>query len=345
MRLAAMLALWLIWGGPFIASALAHGKELEISVTSLIPDPDRPLVRLYRVFVVYEGDLEPVEEAEVQLTAVREEGGPEPNPVRLTAVENKPGLYVGEVTYPRFGTWQVSLQVEAAFGQGEGEAEFVDNVRPGTLNPTEEAALKAEEERIYKLQLFFRFSWWPDVVNILVRITHSTAGMTYFLVTGAVAFTAWFGAPGKRPDFQAWLQRLFLPLALGSLGLLLASGLYSAAFDAPTTPPGIYDLTAMRELPYGLAYLGVFLFKPAIFIALIVLAVQIHKAMQQAWSVASVAGAAQETAMSLTNGPAIARLRRLTLINAGLGLLIVWVVAVVIYLHYVSHLGIFLPSP
>lgn len=283
------LLIAMIAAGLLASPATAHGKELGISVTSLIPDPDQPLLRLYRVYVVYANDLEPVEGADARLTATRGEGGPGVGPVRLTAVEDHPGLYVGEVTYSRFGTWKVRLQVDAALGQGEGETEFVDNVRPGALNPAEEAALKAEEERIYRLQLFFRFDWWPDVVNILARITHSMAGLTYFLVSGAISFIAWFGAPDRRPDLQAWLSRRFLPLAVGSLGLLLATGLYSAAFDAPATPPGIYDLAAMQELPYGFAYLGVFLLKPLIFVALMVLAVQMHGAMKEAWSVVPVA--------------------------------------------------------
>ena len=106
----------------------AHGKELDITIASLIPDPDKPLVRLYRATIVYVSDLEPVEAAEVELNAERAEGGEPLVPIQLTALKDQPGIYVGEVSYPRFGTWTVTLHVSEA---GEGEAVFIDKVIPG----------------------------------------------------------------------------------------------------------------------------------------------------------------------------------------------------------------------
>lgn len=152
--LVTIVAAGLLLTVPLGSPVVAHGKEIGITLTSLIPDPNSPLTRLYRASVVYANDLEPVEGATVELTATREQGGSAIGPVLLMGLRDQPGLYLGEATYPRFGTWRVRLHVAASLGQGEGESVFVDNVRPGTLNPAEDAALKAEEERIYRLQLF-----------------------------------------------------------------------------------------------------------------------------------------------------------------------------------------------
>jgi hypothetical protein len=248
------------------------------------------------------------------------------------------------VSYSRFGTWIVQLEVSAAFGQGEGEATFVDNVRPGALNPDpdQEAARKADEERIFKLQLFFGFDWWPDVVNIAMRATHSVSALTYFGLSGMVLFMAWFGAPVARPRLPARVAPIFLPIALASLLGLLATGLYSAAFDAPNTAPGIYDVDGLLNLPYGRVYLVAFLFKPVAWTALVVLAFRISSALRSSAGLRPIGGGAVD---AVVDAPTyVDSLKSLTLVNAGVGLLIFMDLTVVIYMHYLSHLGVFLPT-
>ncbi len=344
------LVLSLLWvatsaGAP--PTAEAHGKELDISVMSLIPDPERPLTRLYRVHVAYAGDRDPIQGATVLLSAVRQEGGPGVESVRLTPLKDAPGLYVGEVAYPRFGAWSVQLEVSAALAQGAGQTEFVDSVRPRALSDADEAALKAEGERVFRLQLFFRFGWWPDLVNIVVRVIHSLSAVAYFGVTGGVLFLAWFGSTRLRPNVLRRATRYFLPVTLASLLGLLATGLYSAAFDSPTEAPGIYDLDRLLSLPYGQVYFAAFLVKPLGWLVLVFLAFRIHAALRETGGLPTVSGGAQEAALDFplviprTGEQA---LKRLALLNGGMALLLVIDLAVLIYLHYLSHLGVFLPS-
>lgn len=313
--------------------ASAHGKELDIAVAPLIPDPDQPLLRLYRVHAVYLNDREPVEGAKVVLKAQHEDGTAALAPLELTEEDNAEGVYIGEAVFPRFGVWHVEMSVEAAFSQGEGSVSFTDDIRPGALTPGEEAALQREAERVINLQLSFGFDWWPDVVNIVVRIVHSMAGLSYFLVTGLAFGLAWFGTTFSRQGLPRLLGRVFLPAAALSLATLLGAGLYSAAFDAPIQAPGIYDISTMRDVPYGDAYLVTFFVKVALFIALGVFAVRIHGALRRLSGSQPAGG-----------GAAMAALRRETLLNGMLGVAVVADVAVLIYLHYVSHLGVFLPE-
>lgn len=333
--IAVALAALLLWQMVAAQPASAHGKDLDIAVTPLIPDPDQPLLRLYRVQVVFANDREPVEGASVLLTARRDDGTSALPARALTEVDGGHGLYVGEIEFVRFGVWVMDLSVEAELGQGEGSVTFTNDIRPGALSPDREAALRDEAERVIKLQLSFGFGWWPDVVNIAMRILHSFAGLTYFLVAGLALMLAWFGIPSRRPDLPHRLGRLFLPAAVASLALLLGAGLYSAAFDAPITSPGIYDISTMRRIPYGEAYLAAFFVKVALFLVLAVLAVRIHRALR-AWN-------ASQTTRG--DGAAVAVLRRETLLNAAVGVAVIADVAVLIYLHYISHLGVFLPEP
>jgi putative copper export protein len=186
---------------------------------------------------------------------------------------------------------------------------------------------------VINLQLSFGFGWWPDVANIAMRIVHSVAGLSYFVVTGLVFGLAWFGMDLRRQGLVRRLDGLFLPAAAASLLLLLGAGLYSAAYDAPITYPGIYDISTMRRIPYGEAYLVAFFVKVFLFLVLAVLAVQISRTLRGwNWNEPNA------------NGAAAKALRRETLLNAGVGLAVVADVAVLIYLHYVSHLGVFLPE-
>lgn len=318
------------------ADALAHGREVDIIVTPLRPDPDRPLTRLYYVVVTYRDDGDPVEGAAVVLTAVRQERGDQAGPLTLTEIERRPGVYVGELTFARFGTWEVELDVSVALGQGEGSATFSDEIGPIDLSAADEERLQEEAARVVRLQAFFGFDWWPDVVNVVTRALHSAAGLTYFAVTGLALFIAWNPATDLR-RLTTRLVRSFTPLAGSSLVVLLAAGVYGTIWDAPVLAPGLFDLDAMTRLPYGEWYLAAFAVKPIVFVVLVVLAVRIRRGLRDLTEFADgeVGGSDRSGAM--------ATLRRDTALNALAGAVLVLDLAFVIYLHYVSHLGVFLP--
>jgi hypothetical protein len=330
------IALWTALGTGVVR---AHGGEVEIEVTPLRPDPGRPLLRLYHVVVTFQNDGEPVDGASVELSAVRQQRGDTVGPLELTEIEGRPGTYAGEIEYARFGSWDVTLRVAAALGQGEGEVSFTDEVRPRDLTVLEEEALQQEAERVFRLQTFFGLDWWPDVVNVLARITHSLAGLSYFGATSLALLAAWIGPASVAPAHLHALRRWFRPVAGASLAALLAAGVYGTVFDAPVLPPGLFDMDAMLRLPYGEWYLAAFAVKPVLFVVLVIAAVRIDRGLRR---VAHSLGKGDEP-NSEAAGHARA-LRRATALNAGAGLLLVIDVAVVIYLHYVSHLGVFLPE-
>ncbi|MBC8280609.1 MAG: hypothetical protein H8E48_07485 [Chloroflexi bacterium] len=319
----------------------AHGKELSATVSTLSPDPSSPLTRLYRVTVVYASDLDPVDGATVTLSATRVEGGPGLNELRLTELSGGEGLYVGEVNYSRFGTWEVMVKISGPFGQGNAESTFSDRVRPQPISAAQEEALALEAERVLNLQLFFKFSWWPDVVNILLRVVHSSAAIAYFAMTGLVLVMAMAGIPAGWSRLPANLHRVFAPVTVASLAILGASGMYSAAFDSPTTAPGLYDIQGILRLPYGEAYLAAFLVKPVAWGVMVYLAVQIGRELSWYAQVPIVGGGAAVASQAVVS--VTPRLKRLALANVGVGVIMAIDVSLVIYLHYLSHLGVFLP--
>lgn len=309
----------------------AHGKELAITVDSLVPDAERPLQVLYRVTVVYAGDQDPVDDAAVVLSYVRPGDDAAPTQLVLTEVEGSAGTYVGEVVFERFGEWDMRLDVEATLGLGSGSVEFVDDIKPEPADAALDAARRAEAERVASLQLLFGFDWWPDIITVIVRIGHSLAGLAYFIASSLVLMLAWFGIPSRRPDLLGRVSRSFLPVASISLGVLLLAGLYTAGFDAPVAWPGIYDLSALLSIPYGDAYLVAFLVKVVAFILLVVMAVRINGTLRR-WGTSPAPDEDLAT---------ISTLKRQTLVNATIGLIVLADIAVVIYLHYISHLGVF----
>lgn len=325
------LALW----SP--ADVVAHGREVDINVTPLRPDPDRPLTRLYYVVVTYRDDGDAVEGATVVLTAVRQERGDQAGPLTLTGMQRQPGVYVGELTYERFGTWEVELDVSVAFGQGEGSASFSDAIVPLDRSAADEERLQEEAARVVRLQAFFGFDWWPDVMNVVTRALHSAAGLTYFAVTGLALFIAWNPATDLR-RLTTGLTGRFTPLAGSSLAVLLAAGVYGTIWDAPVLAPGLFDLDAMTSLPYGEWYLAAFAVKPILFVVLVVLAVRIGRGLR------ALTGFAEGEVGGSERAGVMATLRRDTALNALAGAVLVIDLAFVIYLHYVSHLGVFLPS-
>lgn len=334
-----------------VKQASAHGKELTITVASFTPDPSDPLTRLYRVQVTYAGDGDPVDDASVVLTAGQTASGRSIEEVELTEVNGETGLYVGELTFTRFGLWEVLVDVKANFGVGEAETVFDENVSPGNLTDAEQAALEFEGERVRRLQVFFKFGIWPDLVNILVRITHSLSGLAYFGAVGLSLTMAWFGIPTRMSRVWSRVRISFLPITMLSLAGILATGAFSMAYDAPVTAPGIYDLDRLFALPYGEWYFAAFVMKPIAWVGLVALAFRVYfvvireqrqSPVRTAGITPVIAGGADNTSAGFAQP--IPGLKGLTFLTIAVAITLVADLAIVIYLHYLSHLGVFLPS-
>lgn len=321
------------------SEALAHGKEVRVEVSSFTPDPDESLTRLYRVYVVYAGDLDAVTDATVHFTAQRQGGGPPVEPILLQPL-NEAGVYASEVIFPLYGSWDVTLSV-AEFG--EGETRFVEDVVP--LGPT----VDTDEVRQQVLELFFRFGW-RDVAAIVVRVAHSLSSITLFGLTGVVLVAYAFVQPRSRAHLFQKLSRVFLPAAIASIALLAVSGLYTAIFSAPIKPPGVFDFDVMRQIPFGPAYLATIAFKPLALTALTFLAFRMAKALRTAsipvpmgGSVATISNDTDSLA-SIEAALQTTPLLRLAVTNAVIGVLLAIDVVLAVYIHYISHLAVFLPN-
>jgi hypothetical protein len=321
-------------------TASAHGKELAITVSTHVPDQLDPLRRLYRIEAVYSGDLDTVEGAKVTVSGIRSEGGESLAPVRLQELDGQPGVYIAEIVFTRFGVWNLLVDVEAELAQGEGSVSFTESVTPAVLSESDRVSLLTEAERVRRLQVFFSFEWWPDIVTLLVRILHTASAVMYAGIVGAVLLAAWIGGTASHV-ISGRLGENFLVLATVSLTGILLSGLYSAAFDAPNAAPGIYEYLDLIALPYGEAYLAAFLLKPIGWIAMVYFTLRVDNEVVKPALFAVPAGASTN-AIDVIDSRASLR----KLIRAGVVLTAVAVadLAVVIYLHYLSHLGVFLPE-
>lgn len=167
-----------------------------------------------------------------------------------------------------------------------------------------------------------------------MRALHAGAGAAYFALMAPVFAMAWLGDPSAPTRLHAWLARWFLPAAGASLALLFAAGVYSGFFGAPIAAPGVFDFARMRSIPYGEWYLAAFASKVVLFIGLGVLTHRTHAALQ---SQPSTDGAPATPAD-------VWRLKRISILTMGVGSVLVVNVAVLVYLHYLSHLAVFLPE-
>ena len=334
------LSIWIVGLVTGTGAAYAHGKELGLTISSVITDEAQPLRRLYRVEVIFANDFDRVENAEVTLTGFRREDGTDLPPIRLTEMQSEAGVYIGEVTFPRFGEWELDIDVENSFGQGSGSANLIERVRPAVLSDQEEEGMRTEAARVQRLQLFFSFSWWPDIVSIIIRIGHSMSGLAFFGTVGLVIASAWIST-GFNRIVSGPIGRYFLPISLlGLLGILL-TGLYSAGFDAPNGTPGIYDISDLLELPYGDAYFAAFLVKPIMWSLLLIFTFRVHKVLVRPVRSTAPSGGAFDHAEPFNPS---ANLKRLTLIGSLAAVMLLADLAILIYIHYLSHLGVFLPA-
>ena len=307
----------------------AHGKEVEITVTSLVPDSAQPLTRLYRVVVLYD-DGDTVEGASIELLARREEGGQEIGPINFYPL-SEPGLYATEVAYDRFGTWEVTVVVSEP---GEGEASFEDAILPGSgdVATTENATSSAVPEN---LAVLFKFDE-SDFLNIVLRFVHSLAGMVWFGLIGVILVSHWFMAPEARHRALLRLRKIFPQAATVSLTILLASGIYSAIWDAPIRAPGVFDLDTMLRIPFGDVYLITFLGKVLAYVLLVYVTVRLRRALSDLPTSSMALG---------SSGPGeILTIARLGMAGLGAAVFLAINIAALIYMHYISHLSIVIPQ-
>lgn len=322
------------------SGASAHGKELTLEVTSLPSDPDQPLVRLFRVMILYAGDRDPVGEARVQLTADRQGGGPVMEPAFLEPL-NEPGLYAAEVAFPLFGSWSVTLEVVEF---GEGEVTFLEELIPA--GPTQQVG---NEVRQQVLELFFRFNW-KDVAAIVVRVGHILGGTIWLGMTGLILGAFWFMPRPARAALFYRLSKIFMPATIAGLATLTITGVYTGIYSAPINPPGIFDFDIMMRIPFGAQYMGTMAFKVVALVAYGLLAVPMSASLRAAsvpvvagGGIASVAEHTRLLALKTTED-AERPLYRMAIANAILGFGLAIAITTAVYLHYISHLAVLIPN-
>lgn len=329
------LGLGLLLGSFSPGIALAHGKEITIEVSALTPDPQQPRTKLYRALVTYSDDKEPVIGAEIYLAGQRRAANEVIDPIRLAPL-NAPGLYAAQVTYPRYGNWEMKLEAK---GPGQGRLSFVDEVLPRPLVEEIQSAGEEGQSSVFTLSLSFD---WRDVVNLVMRWVHSLAAVGWFGLSGLIVAAFGLLQGGPRARFLGRLSTLF-PLAVASLALLAGTGIYNAIYNSPLRPPGVFSLEVMELLPYGTAYLVVVGLKAFTVILGAGLALRLAKGLKMA---AALPGAGNPEALEAGDTMAIRHLRLLPLAaaNLALGLAMLLGVAVMAYLHNLSHLAVLVPG-
>lgn len=299
---------------PLGSSAEAHGKDVKVTVSSLTPDRDRPLTRLYRAFVAF-GDGDPASDMRVLLTAVKGKDGKTIGPVTFAPL-SQPGVYVAEVVYPRFGPWSVTLRVS---GEGEGETTFAEDVLPAgaTLGRAETGA----SAELRQAEVFFSFDL-RDAANIAMRVVHSLSAVVWLALSAFVALASW--ATPARKDLLRRVARLFPIGAAVSGGILVVSGVYNAGYGAPNRFPGLFAPASLARLPFGDVYLSAFFLKMLVFLGMIAITVVLGLRCRR---------------LATTRPVPEGALRRLALSNVALSLLVILDMSVLVYFHYLSHLG------
>jgi hypothetical protein len=295
----------------------AHGGEVRITLASWAPDPEQPLTRLYQAHVLFANDEEPVVGARLAFSASREEGDgtAQVGDVSFAPVPGSPGAYVTQVQYPRFGTWDIILRTEVP---GRGEVSTIEQISPARAGSTA-AAVQAPSQ----LSVLLAFDW-RDVLNILVRTGHSVGAAAYLGLTGALMIEVWFGSYLNRAATWRRFTRIIVPAALGSLAIVTVSGFYTGYFDGPVHPPGVFDVQAMENVPYGSAYLVAFWLKPILGLAVLAILARARHAPRPAHAWIGVHAVA-------------------TRLSVGYGALVVLLLAnvvVLVYLHSLSHLSV-----
>ncbi|MBI2246858.1 MAG: hypothetical protein HYU65_02815 [Armatimonadetes bacterium] len=304
--------------------AHAHGKEVNVAVTCITPDPARPLVKLCTASLRYtDGDA--ASGASLRLIATRDGGSDAPlDPVVFRPTEQA-GIYSATITFPAYGRWRMRFQS----GPGGG-IELVEEILPPIPGSSPELAAR--------LQLVLRFGA-ADVRNLAARGIHLlAAGSWLALVALVLVITAVVPVDHRWRSLHR-VARLFPWAGGASLLLLGMSGMYLARFNAPSPAPGLFAPAALAALPFGRAYFVVFLGKMIVMLAMMAAAAALALALRRSYRhpVPAVAGAAGDIA---AGAPAAVRwVGRLALLNIGLSLLAFISVTILSYLHMIAHVG------
>jgi YtkA-like len=133
-----------------MSGARAHGEEVDVVVEALARGGDDLGVVDYGIALTY-ADGDPVEGAEVAITAVPEESV-STEPVTATV----PGIYIGRLVMPSPGTWRITVSFEHP--DASGSVEFTQEVRDpapaapivlvDTLNPDRVGTVALDETSI-----------------------------------------------------------------------------------------------------------------------------------------------------------------------------------------------------
>ncbi len=309
-----------------IAPAEAHGKVVNIALTCVAPDPARPLTKVCTAFLKY-ADGDPVPNARFQMTA-RREGKAEAilGPVAFRSLD-RDGVYSAGVNFPAYGRWRMRFQV---LEPGRGEAELVENLLPPVPGTGSVAPVQ--------LQVAFKFGL-ADVRNLTLRILHLLAAAGWFASIVLVLVLFRVPGPEQRARSLARAAAIFPRAAGGSLLLLTLTGIANAAYNAPTRPPGLLAPALIARLPFGSAYLAAFLTKMVLTLAVLGATVALGFILRQTYGqpAPAIAGGSPEG-----NGLPASQDRKVTWlagVNLVLGLLIFASVAVLGYLHVVTHVA------
>lgn len=312
-----------------VAAASAHGKEITIEVSALTPDPQRPLTRLYQASVTFTNDREPVSDAVIELTGRRRQTGGILSPIRLVPL-NVPGVYAAQVVFPRYGNWEIRVQAKEP---GQGEANFVEEVLPPALLREPQSSSQGEQRSIFSISLAFSRR---DVANVGMRWLHALAAGLWFGLSGLIVAAFWLLRGESRGQFWRRLYPLFPWLGGASLLLLAATGIYNAIYNSPIRPPGTLNLELMERIPYGIAYLVALGLKALTVLIGGGLLVGMAKGLRWArWPGEGNPAVATSGKSSL--------LLRLAVTNIALGVIMMLSVAVLVYLHNLSHLAVLVP--
>ena len=118
------------------SGASAHGVEGEMTMTKL--EQTGPTTVHVEVGIIYDGDKEPAEDAEVEAT-VTDADGSAVAPVDLLRVDNRSSLYAADVEVTGPGTWTVEVTSTEPSGVADALIEVVaqDAPVPGTEPTTD----------------------------------------------------------------------------------------------------------------------------------------------------------------------------------------------------------------
>lgn len=310
-------------------AAWAHGKEVSIGVSCSAPSAARPLTRACTAVLTY-ADGDPVRDAELRLTALREGRSDSPVTASFTPLA-QPGTYSAIVAFPAYGRWRMRFVLA---GSDRGAAELIDEILP--------PAPGASSEIRARLQVVTAFGA-ADMRNLALRIVHMLAAVAWFGLSAVVLAVARISPPQRRWRLLRRVAGIFPWAAGAAFAALAVSGALSAAYNAPTRAPGLYSPASIARLPFGEAYLAAFLAKMVLAVGTIVGTVALgvllrrHRTVPVPVSGASIAVSERQATALPDRIPKT--LARLAAVNLVMDVLLLVDLVVLGYLHVISHVG------